>query len=504
MKNRLIATGLTKGYPGVKALSAARITLEEGSIHALLGENGAGKSTLVKILTGVHTPDAGTLIVDETERHFSSPIDAARAGIGVVHQERNVVPLFSVAENITLQDPPSRNGMVDRQRRAEIVRNVLETLEFDVNPATPVSELSVAQIQLVEIGKALALDSRVLILDEPTASLTDNETARLFTVLRRLRDAGTAIVFVSHKLEEVFDLCDRVTILRDGVTVVESEPLANYTQRDIVNLMVGRTLAERDVRRRIVDRTGTPKLAVRDLSTELGHTNISFDLYAGEILGLYGLVGAGRSELARSILGISKVTGGEILLNGRPVTIRSMGEALNRHRMGYVTEDRKGEGVFLDMTVRYNISATIWRRISGWFGVKPRLEEEAAATAVKNLSIKISSDQQLVGQLSGGNQQKVSLSKWLAANTDVLIIDEPTVGVDVRTKEDFQELILDLADSGLTILLIDSDLPEMINLADRIAVVHDYRLVRVVDNSKNYADVSATVMRSIHESAVAA
>lgn len=500
----LTATGLSKEYPGVKALDSARLALMPGSIHALLGENGAGKSTLVKILTGVHQADSGSLVMDGTERTFGKPIDAARAGIGVVHQERNVVPLFSVAENITLQDPPSKNGFVDRARQSSIVSEVLATLDLDIDPNRAVAELSVAQTQLVEIGKALALDTRVLILDEPTASLTENETARLFDVLRRLRDSGTAIVFVSHKLEEVFAICDTVTILRDGVVVVESEPLDHYKTRDIVDLMVGRTLAEKAVRTRSVNRTGIPRLEARGLSTDLGHSSIDFAVYPGEILGLYGLVGSGRSELARSILGISKITGGELLLDGRPIKIRNVGEALNRHKIGYVTEDRKGEGLFLDMTVRYNIAATIWRRLSGWFGVNSRAEATAASEAIANLSIKVSSDQQLVGQLSGGNQQKVSLSKWLVAKTDILIIDEPTVGVDVRTKEDFQELIMDLAEAGLTIILIDSDLPEMVTLADRISVVSEYRLVGTVENSKDYAVTSTTVMQTIHEASVPA
>lgn len=499
MSVELVATALTKEYPGVRALADARLTLKGGEVHGVLGENGAGKSTLVKILTGVVAPDSGVLTIDGVEQRFHNPTDSVRAGIGAVHQERNVIPLFSVAENITLQNPPSRKGFVDERRRSTVVRDVLSMLELDVDPDTLVSRLSVAQVQLVEIGKALVLNSGVLILDEPTASLTDNEARRLFQVLRRLRNGGTAIMFVSHKLEEVFDICDTVTILRDGVTVVESDPLSNHGQRDIVSLMVGRTLAERGVRLRNVDRSVQPKLAVRSLSTELGHDDITFDAYPGEILGLYGLVGAGRSELVRSILGLNSVTGGQIVLDGEEITISSVGEALHRYRIGYVTEDRKGEGLFLGMTVRYNIAATVWRKISGWLGVDRSLEARAAEEAIDRLDIKVSSDQQLVGQLSGGNQQKVSLSKWLAAKADLLIIDEPTVGVDVRTKENFQELILDLADSGVTILLIDSDLPEMVVLADRIAIVHDYRLVEVIDNDKVYADISRFVMNSIHE-----
>ncbi|MFZ4079424.1 MAG: sugar ABC transporter ATP-binding protein [Microbacteriaceae bacterium] len=498
----LTATGLTKSYPGVKALSDARLTLQAGSIHALLGENGAGKSTLVKILTGVHTADAGKISLEGKTVQFSNPVESARAGIGVVHQERNVVPLFSVAENITLQNPPQRFGFVDRAKREALVREVLNTLNLDIEPSTIVSELAVAQVQLVEIGKALALDSRVLILDEPTASLTENETVRLFEVLRRLRDDGAAIVFVSHKLEEVFALCDTVTVLRDGVTVVDAQPLTNFKPREIVNLMVGRELAERDIRMRNVDRSRTPRLQLTGVSTELGHRNIDLEVARGEILGLYGLVGAGRSELARSILGISRIIEGSVIIDGQAVAIKSVEDALNRYGMGYVTEDRKNEGLFLGMTVRYNVAATIWRRISGWLGVRSKEEMGLAAEAIADLSIKVSSDQQLVGQLSGGNQQKVSLGKWLVARTQILIIDEPTVGVDVRTKEDFQQIIMDLADSGVTILLIDSDMPEMITLADRIAVMNDYRLVGTIDNSKNYATMSSALIELIHSATV--
>lgn len=499
MSTTLAATGLTKVYPGVKALSDAHLTLRPGSIHALLGENGAGKSTLVKILTGVHAPNSGTLLLEGTAVAFSNPLEATKAGIGVVHQERNVVSLFSVEENITLQDPPKRFGFIDRQSRTATARKVLATLEFEIDPSTPVSELSVAQVQLVEIGKALARDTKVLILDEPTASLTDSETSRLFTVLRRLRDSGVAIVFVSHKLEEVFDLCDTVTVLRDGVTVVDSQPLSAYTQRGIVSLMVGRTLDEMPVRLREIDRSGTSRFSVHQVDTALGHRDISLQVHSGEILGLYGLVGAGRSELARAILGLAKITAGEVKIDGKAVRINSVKDAVHRYRLGYVTEDRKSEGVFLEKDVRFNIGATVWRTLSGRLGVSSSREEQMAKDYIDALSIRVSSARQLVGQLSGGNQQKVSLSKWLAANCRILIIDEPTVGVDVRTKEDFQRIIMDLADKGLTIVLIDSDMAEMITLADRIAVLNDYQLIDVIENTKDYAEISTKLIELIHQ-----
>jgi ribose transport system ATP-binding protein len=496
----LSATELSKSYPGVRALDCANLDLRAGSIHALLGENGAGKSTLVKILTGVHGPDSGVLRLNGEQIRFSNPHDATRAGIGAVQQERNVIPLFSVAENISLQDMPRIGPFVDRRARDLIVRRVLDTLKLDIPANALVSDLSPAQVQLVEIGKALALESRVLIMDEPTASLTDVESLHLFDLLRRLRDSGTAIAFVSHKLEEVFELCDTITILRDGATVIEGQPIRDFSQRDVVNLMVGRTLAERPIRNREVSRTGVARLGLDALSTEIGHEDISIEVYPGEIVGLYGLVGAGRSELAQSILGLARITSGEVLIDGTAVEIQSVREALHKYRIGYVSEDRKNEGVFLDQSVRFNVAATVWGRLTSWTGIRPSREAAVADEAIKRLGIKVSSDQQLVGQLSGGNQQKVSLSKWLAASTDLLIIDEPTVGVDVRTKEEFQSLIMDLADRGLAILLIDSDLPEMIALADRIAVMRAFRITGVVNNSKDYAEMSPVVGHLMHGS----
>ena len=496
----LEATGLVKEFPGVRALGGVDLRLRGGTVHALLGENGAGKSTLVKILTGVHRADGGTLRLDGDELRLRSPLEAAHAGIGVVHQERNVIPAFTVAENITLQDPPRRRGVVDRARQRAAAAAALATLGVDIDLDARVGALSVAQVQLVEIAKALALRTRVLLLDEPTASLTGSEAERLFAVLRRLRDQGTAIVFVSHKLEEVFALCDTVTVLRDGVSVLAAAPLAEHTTGQIVDLMVGRQLAEREVRHRAVDRTGTPALRLTGVSTALGHRGVGLTVHRGEIHGLYGLVGAGRSELARCLLGLHPVTGGTVEIDGTAVRIRDMGDALHTHHIGYVTEDRKDEGLFLDLPVRHNVAVTVWRRLArGLRGISHRAEDEVASRYVRRLGIRTASTGQLVGTLSGGNQQKVSLAKWLAADTRLLIIDEPTVGVDVRTKADFHELILDLADRGVAIVLISSDLPEMIALADRVSVMSDLRLTGTFDNGKDYPAMSRRIMDAIHE-----
>jgi ribose transport system ATP-binding protein len=494
-----------KAFPGVQALDAAHLRLEPGTIHALLGENGAGKSTLIKIITGVYSPDEGTLAIGGETVTLSSPHDASRRGIAVVYQERNLVPEFSVEENITLNDPPRRLGVIDRAARRAQATRALDILGIQLDLDTQVKLLSPAQMQLVEIAKALVIDTRVLLLDEPTASLTSTESERLFAVVRRLRDAGTAVLFVSHKLEEVYELCDTVTVLRDGKVVLDGAPLSTVTQVEIVNLMVGRQFAAREAKVRAVDRTGTPAFELRAVATELGHADASFVVHQGEILGLYGLVGAGRSELLRSVIGLHRVTGGEVLVKGKAVRIRDMRSALRDFGIGYVTENRKEEGLFLDFAVKRNVAVTIWHELASRFGLlSPGAEDPITSSYVERLDIKISDLGQLAGTLSGGNQQKVSVSKWLAANTSILIIDEPTVGVDVRTKAAFHDLITELADKGLTIVLISSDLAEMVSLADRVCVMRAYRVIAEMDDTKRYDQMSVRIMAAIHGAAEAA
>ncbi|MEY4205964.1 MAG: hypothetical protein RLZZ154_770, partial [Actinomycetota bacterium] len=451
--------------------------------------------------TGVYVADSGSMKVNGEEKSFNNPIESTEAGIAVVHQERNLIPEFSVEENITLHNPPLKFGIIDRAERTRLAKQALQTLGFEIDLNERVKNLSVAQMQLVEIAKALVTNAKIILLDEPTASITGSETKKLFDVVRKLKDQGTAVLFVSHKLEEVYEICDTVTVLRDGVSVLESKSLSEYKQGEIVDLMVGRHLAERKNVIRKIDRSKKPVIELKNLSTALGHRNINLSLYPGEVLGMYGLVGAGRSELARSILGLHDVTSGQILLNGEEVKIKNFRDALHKFRIGYVTENRKEEGLFLDFPVRKNISVTILSKILQKLSViNPKKEDDVASKYVERLGIKVVDNNQLALTLSGGNQQKVSVSKWLAAETKILVIDEPTVGVDVRTKASFHELITQLADEGLSIILISSDLAEMVAVADRILVMRRYELVGDLDNSKDYQSMSRSIMNSIQTS----
>jgi ribose transport system ATP-binding protein len=496
---------LRKTFPGVVALADANITVEAGSIHALMGENGAGKSTLIKVVTGVQPADSGVMLLHGAPVTFSNPLESMDAGIGVVHQERNVVRDFTVGENIALSSMPRRAGRIDWPAVWREATRCLEMLDLDLDPRTPMRDLSAAQTQLVEIARGLYRRATVLLLDEPTASLSNDEADRLYKVVHQLAEQGTAIVLVSHKLDEVFAHCDAITVLRDGGTAMESRPIAETSRDEVVSTMVGRALGTMEVEARIVDRSGTPALELRDVSTSAGHRAISLSVHRGEIVGMYGLVGAGRTELARSILGLERVTAGETLVDGTPARIRSVRDALQRFRMGYVTENRKEEGVFLLQSITRNVAVTVWSELSRFLGRVPyRAERETVGEFVDALQIKISSQDQLAGQLSGGNQQKVSLAKWLAAKTKILIIDEPTVGIDVKTKRAFYELIWKLADEGLAILLISSDLAEMVTLADRIVVMDRFIVRGEVDNTHDYDTMSTAVIHHIHGSEAAA
>jgi ribose transport system ATP-binding protein len=493
------AEKVDKLFPGVRALDGVTLKLEAGSVHALLGENGAGKSTLIKVITGLYRPDGGRLLLDGEEVQFGSPHESAAAGIGVVHQERNLIPGFTVGENILLQKLPTSRGLVDRAAIRTEASRWLAELDLDIDPDRPVTDLSVAQAQLVEIAKALSIESRVLLLDEPTASITPNEAERLFRVVEKLKDADCAVLFVSHKLEEVFQICDTVTVLRDGASVLESGSLSDLTRDEVVDLMVGRVHEALALPPRTVPTEAAPLLELSGVSTATGHADVDLSVRAGEIVGLYGLVGAGRSELAKALLGLDRITAGEVRVRGQVVRIRNVRDALRNHKIGYVTENRKEEGVFLEQSVSRNIAVTVWDRLRKALGYVPAKKETAmVAEYVEQLGIRIASPDQLAGTLSGGNQQKVSLAKWLAAKTEILIIDEPTVGIDVRTKDAFHTLIWDLAANGLAILLITSDLPEMITLADRVVVMRDHRVRGEVANDHDYDTMSQRVIRLIH------
>jgi len=493
------AVNIEKRFPGVKALDGVSLSLLPGSIHALLGENGAGKSTLIKVITGVHRPTSGQLLVNGQEVHFSSTRDAVAKGIGVVHQERNLIPRFSVAENIHLEQM-SRHALrrIDYTEMNRSAQQWLDSLEFDIDPTTPVLDLSVAQMQLVEIAKALSLESRVLLLDEPTASLTSNETKTLFTVLRRLRDKGVSLVFVSHKLEEVQEICDRVTVLRDGVNACQSQSLEGLGRQDLVRFMIGRNESGGSWLKR--DTSANPvALELSKVSTAIGHANIDLTVRKGEIVGLYGLIGAGRSELAKSIMGRIPITGGEVRIDGKPAAISSVGEAIHRHGLGYVSEDRKSEGLLLPHSVLANAGIVVWKRLSGLFGsLSDQTIRNAVTPFLQRLEVKTPSLSQSVGNLSGGNQQKISVAKWLAAGVKILIIDEPSVGIDIKTKAYLHDLLRELANSGTAVVVITSDMPEMVALADRIIVMDGYRIQGEIENDGAYDNMSEAIMNLIH------
>lgn len=494
---------VSKSFPGVKALDDVSMTLRAGSVHALLGENGAGKSTLIKIMTGLHGADSGEITMEGRPVRFANPRQASAEGLGVVHQERNLVTRFSVAENIMLDRlGASSLSRVDYTALAAEAGRWLKQLDLEIDPMTPVSRLSVAQMQLVEIGKALSLQSRVLLLDEPTASLTPSEAQVLFRLLRKLRDEGVAIGFVSHKLEEVFDICDTVTVLRDGRNACDSAGLKSLTRDDVVKMMIGR--AERIARRAPRPQPqAAPFFELRGYSSAAGHENISLAVRPGEILGLYGLVGAGRSELAKAVLGLSRQTGGEIRIAGSPAAIGSVAEALDRG-IGYVSEDRKGEGLILLHSVLANAGITVWRSLANALGfLRDGTVARKVEPTLRKLEVKTPSLDQTIGNLSGGNQQKVSVAKWIAAGVKLLIVDEPSVGIDIKTKAYLHDLIHELAEGGTAVLLITSDLTEMVDVADRVAVMDDYRIIGMVENDRNYERVSTAIMALIHRRAAA-
>ncbi|MFO1033261.1 MAG: sugar ABC transporter ATP-binding protein [Hyphomicrobiales bacterium] len=495
---------VSKSFPGVRALTDVSMTLQAGSIHALLGENGAGKSTLIKIITGLHHPDTGDVMVNGEVRRFANPRQSAAAGIGVVHQERNLVTRFSVGENIMLERL-GRHALssIDYGAIHDEASRWLKLLDLDVDPRLPVSRLSVAQMQLVEIGKALSLQSRVLLLDEPTASLTQNETRVLFTVLRKLAQDGVAICFVSHKLEEVFEICDTVTVLRDGRNACDSQPLKGLVRGDVVKMMIGRE--EQIARRAPRPRTDVaPYLELSGFTSGAGHADINLTVRPGEIVGLYGLVGAGRSELAKAILGMSRKSGGELRVAGRAVNISSPADALHQHGIGYVSEDRKQEGLILLHSVLGNAGITVWRKLANVIGLlRDRSVIDHTGPVLKKLEVKTPSIHQVIGILSGGNQQKVSVAKWIAAGVKLLIIDEPSVGIDIKTKAYLHDLIHELAEQGTAILLITSDMPEMVDVADRIVVMSGFRIRGEVENDRNYDRISRAIMSHIHDSAAA-
>ncbi len=483
--------GIVKSFPGVQALRGVDLDLFPGEVLALLGENGAGKSTLMKVLGGAFRPDAGTLRLDGRPVAFRSPQEARAAGIAVIHQEFNLVPGLTAVENIFLGHGPARAGFVrkaeERRRAAGLFRRLGAAIDLD----SPCSRLPTATQQLVEIARALAAEARVVVMDEPTAALSEAEAGRLFEIVRDLKTRGIAVVYISHRLDEIFALADRVVVLRDG-RQVGSRPRTGLGRKELIQLMVGRDLADEYPRRRPA--FGPVRLAVSGLSRGRAVRDVSFTVRGGEILALAGLVGAGRTETLRLVFGADRRDAGEILLDGRPLQIRSPRDAIAAG-IGLLTEDRKLQGLVLGRSVRENFALPNLGRLSRLGFIDGRREREAFGRHVAALRIKVPHQDELARNLSGGNQQKVVLAKWLERDCEVLFFDEPTRGIDVGARHEIYLLMNDLAARGKAIVMVSSDLPEVLGMADRILVMHDGRITGALDNRGGGGATQEDVMR---------
>lgn len=465
--------GVSKAFPGVQALRDVDLDLRAGEVLAVLGENGAGKSTLIKILGGAHRPDRGTIQVAGQPALICSPIEAQRAGISIIYQEFNLVPALSARENIFLGRERLRFGFLRHDEEWQQARRLFARLGADLDPEVPCRELSVAQQQLVEIAKALSFEARVLVMDEPSATLTPPEVERLFAIIRDLRAQGMGLIYIGHRLEEILNLADRVLVLRDG-QLVGVKPLAAVTRDELIEMMVGRKLEQEFPKRKV--RPGRDRLVVRHLCRGRKVQDVSFSIRRGEVLGLTGLVGAGRTEVARCLFGADRAESGTVELDGRRLSIRQPRDAI-RAGLALLTEDRKSQGLVLGQSVRENFGLPNLDRFSRLGLVRQKSERRAFAGYVQSLRIRIPHQEQLARNLSGGNQQKVVLAKWLERHCEVVMLDEPTRGIDVGAKYEVHQLINELAAQGKAILMISSELPEVLGMSDRVLVMHSGRMV---------------------------
>jgi ribose transport system ATP-binding protein len=466
-------SGISKGFPGVQALSDVRFDLNPGEVHALMGENGAGKSTLIKILCGVQPQDEGEILLDGHPVAIVSPVHAHELGISPVHQELHLEPYLSVAENIFLgRQPTNRLGLIDKRLMLSESRRILDELGVALDPAATVGRLSIAERQVVAIARAVSTKARILIFDEPTSSLTRRESELLLAMIRRLRGQGIGIIYVSHRMEEIFELCDRVTVFRDG-RYVATRNVSETSLPELVHMIVGREV-EAHVRSSS-ETLGPVVMEVRNLSKRGLLRDISFSLHKGEIVGLSGLVGAGRTELARALFGDLVPDSGEVFIEGKRVSSRSPQEAIAAG-IGLVPEDRKEQGLVIDLSIKSNIGMPLLRSLTRLGVLSSNREKRLATDYVERLAIRTPSIDQKAMYLSGGNQQRVVIAKWLATKPKVLIVDEPTRGVDIGAKTEIHKLLRELADGGMAILMISSDMPEVLAVSDRVLVMHQGRL----------------------------
>ncbi|MDM5329992.1 sugar ABC transporter ATP-binding protein [Neobacillus sp. CF12] len=473
--------GVTKKFPGVYALKGVDFDLEGGEVHALLGENGAGKSTLMKILNGIYSIDEGKIFIKGNEVQITGVKDAQKYGISIIHQEISLVPYLSIAENIYLgREPLTKAGFIDKRTMYENAQKFLDDFDLGLSAKTMIHTLNVAQQQMIEIIKAVSFQSKIIVMDEPTSSLTEKEVEFLFKTIRNLKKQGVGMVYISHRMNELFEITDRITVMRDG-TYIGTVKTKETTNDKLISMMVGRDLTNYYVRD--FAPSGESVLKVSNLTKKGVIENASFELRKGEILGFSGLVGAGRSELMKCIFGLDSFEQGEIFVNGEKTTIKNPNDAI-RNRIAYVTENRKEEGLFLIQSVRYNITIKIMDEFIKFFKVDSNYENNETNNYIKELSIKTPSPDQEVKNLSGGNQQKVLISRWLATKPKVLILDEPTRGVDVGAKAEIYSIMNRLVKEGVSIIMISSELPEVINMSDRVAVMCKGKIQKILTKER--------------------
>ncbi|GGD13317.1 sugar ABC transporter ATP-binding protein [Pontibacillus salipaludis] len=459
-----------KAFGTNQVLEGVDMEIKDGEVHALMGENGAGKSTLMKILTGLHQKDEGTFTIDGEEKTFANPKEAEQFGIAFIHQELNVWPDLTVLENLFInKEPVTKFGLIQTKKMKAIANEQFEKLAVSIPLHKEAGECSVGEQQMIEIAKALMTDAKVIIMDEPSAALTDREIEKLFDVIRSLKASGVSIVYISHRMEEIFTICDRITVMRDGHTV-DTTPIPETSFDDVVRKMVGRELTDRFPER--TPDSGEAVLEVKGLGRKGVFQDVNFNARAGEIVGVAGLMGAGRTEIMRTLFGLDGKYDGEIFVNGQKVDVKNPSQAV-KLGLGFITEDRKGEGLVLDFPIKDNIALPSLRSFTKNSLIQEKEEQEFVDLLIKRLTVKTESSKTEAKNLSGGNQQKVVIAKWIGIGPKVLILDEPTRGVDVGAKREIYQLMNELTDRGVAIIMVSSELPEVLGMSDRVLVVHE-------------------------------
>ena len=489
----LEAEGISKFFPGVKALDNVSLRVRPGTVHALMGENGAGKSTLMKCLIGIYRPDKGSIRVKGEPVEFTDTMDALRSGISMIHQELNLVPHMTVAEKIWLGREPMKYGFVDHGQLTRQTQALLDKLNIRLTADRLVGDLSIAAQQMVEIAKAVSWNADIVIMDEPTSALTEGEVAHLFTIIRDLRAQGKAIIYISHKMDEIFAITDEISVFRDG-TWVGSKNTTEFTRQSLITQMVGRELTQ--LFPKFNNTIGEEVLTVRNLTRQGVFHDVSFSVRRGEILGVAGLVGAGRSEVMESLFGMERFDSGEVLIDGAPVTIDSPSVAIEKG-MALLTEDRKKSGLFLVLSVLENMSIVKMPEYIGKSGFVQHVKmAEDCMEQIRRLNIKTPTMDQIINNLSGGNQQKVLIARWLLAQPKILILDEPTRGIDVGAKAEIYHLISELANRGVAVIMVSSELPEILGMSDRVMVMHEGRITGILE--KDEADQETILSLASH------